>query len=115
MPSCRSACLAAAFAALTVAGARAPAARAADPPGYYAHATIAIQATTKKGQLAFNGDANFEQRGTTVRLDLVSLALATPGGPALPGIIPPGGYTIVYNPLGADAIRSGRGRAACVL
>jgi hypothetical protein len=99
VPSCRSACLAAAFAALTVAAALAPAARAADPPGYYAHATIAIQATTKKGQLAFNGDANFEQRGTTVRLDLVSLALATPGGPALPGIIPPGGYTIVYNPL----------------
>jgi hypothetical protein len=86
--------------ALAVVAALAPAARAADPPGYSAHATIGIQATTKKGQLAFNGDANFEQRGTAVRLDLMSLALASPGAPALNGIIPPGGYTIVYNPLG---------------
>jgi hypothetical protein len=100
VPVLRRSFLAPAFAALTVvAAALAPAARAADPPGYYAHATITIQATTKKGQLGFNGDANFEQRGTTVRLDLVSLSLASPGGPALPGIIPPGGYTIVYNPL----------------
>ncbi len=34
-----------------------------------------------------------------MRLDLLSLSLGTPGGPALPGIIPPGGYTIVYDPL----------------
>jgi len=81
--------------ALTVVAALAPAARAADPQGYFAHATIAIQANTKKGQLAFSGDANFEQRGTAVRLDVMSLALASPGAPALPGIIPPGGYTIV--------------------
>jgi hypothetical protein len=85
--------------ALTVVAALAPAARAADPSGLFAHATIAIQAHTQKGQLAFDGDANFEQRGTTVRLDLLSLSLGNPGGPALPGIIPPGGYTIVYDPL----------------
>jgi hypothetical protein len=73
---------------------------AAETPGYSAHAAIAIQALTKKGTVALKGDATFEQRGTIVRMDILSLSIAQGGGAPSPEIVPKGGYSIVYDPIG---------------
>ncbi len=72
---------------------------AAEAPGYSAHAAIALEGVTKKGTIALKGDANFEQRGTTVRMDILSLSIVPGTGAAAPDIVPKGGYSIVYDPL----------------
>jgi len=70
----------------------------ADTRGASAHATLSVQATVPKGELAVNGQASFERRDSLVRIDLQALSLTGPSKPATTrNPLPPGGYTIVVD------------------
>jgi hypothetical protein len=69
-----------------------------EPAGFAGRASIFVQANTGKGLLSLAGAAAFEQRGTFIRFDLLSLLLTDPSkGATGPNRIPPGGYTFVYD------------------
>lgn len=69
-----------------------------EPAGFSARASLSVQANTQKGNISLTGSAAFERRGTLVRLDLLTLAVAD-SSKALsrPNPIPPGGYSFVYD------------------
>jgi len=71
---------------------------AADPNALSGHAAISFEATTPQGHIALDGAAAFERSGSLVRVDLTMLTLTDrTKGTSMPGPLPPGGYSIVYD------------------
>ena len=94
-------------AALTIVGALAVAASvdagaASDPGGYVGKGQLVVQtAIAGVDKLTVGGDVALEERGSKIRLDVLSLAI--PGSDAVVSslvgtqLFPPGGFTIVYD------------------
>jgi len=69
-----------------------------DTSGDSARATISVQATVPKGQLAVAGQALYERRGSLLRIDIQQLSITGPAqGATARNPLPPGGYVIVVD------------------